>query len=361
MDIGRFLSEHRDTVIARWEERVRPMLADDPELTDDQLRDSLNVFLDEVIAALVAGRGQLAAEQRSPIARDHGQQRQLLARRIDAVVREYWLLLECVFELAREHGESVCDPAFAELAGLLFVGAAEATDAYAERQDAQQRRAAFEFFAFAAHELRNPLSSARMAWSLIVRENRLDPRHVEIVTRSLDRVASLVDDVITHSRVASMPLGLPLRRERIAVARVVEEVRVESAFDADAKGIRLEIGDLTGLELDGDHRLLRSALTNLLRNAIKFTHEGGSVTVRGGREQGRVFVEVEDRCGGLPVERAEKIFEAFMQSSEDRSGFGLGLAITKQAVEAMGGTIGVENQPGVGCTFRIDLPEPTLR
>ena len=93
-------------------------------------------------------------------------------------------------------------------------------------------------------------------------------------------------------------------------------------------------------------------VANLLRNAVKFTRSAGKVTVR--LLPGTT--EIEDQCGGLRPGDEERIFDSFRQSGEDRSGFGLGLAIARQGVEAHGGSVHVRNVPGEGCVFVMTLP-----
>ena len=109
---------------------------------------------------------------------------------------------------------------------------------------------------------------------------------------------------------------------------------------------KLEVPDR--LPFSGDQRLLRSAIGNLLANAVKFTHEAQRITVRAARRDGGITIEVEDRCGGLPGDNVEDLFEPFVQRGENRTGFGLGLAIVKQAAEAHGGKVHVRNLPGQG-------------
>jgi signal transduction histidine kinase len=108
--------------------------------------------------------------------------------------------------------------------------------------------------------------------------------------------------------------------------------------------------------LSCEPRLLRSAVGNLLRNAIKFSREESTVTVRVHRFEGRLVIEVEDECGGIAPERVSELFDPFVQAGSDRSGFGLGLAIAKQAAEAHRGSLRVVNLPGKGCVFALDLP-----
>ena len=109
--------------------------------------------------------------------------------------------------------------------------------------------------------------------------------------------------------------------------------------------------------IQGDARLLHSTLSNLIHNAVKYTREGGRVTVRGRSVDDRVVIEVEDECGGLPEGKIEELFNPFVQAGADRTGFGLGLAIAKQAAEAHAGAIRVHSLPGKGCVFTLDLSQ----
>lgn len=354
-EVEEFLRQNREALLAKWEMKVRASLPTSSNLAADQLRDSLDLFLDEVIEGLKHGRGRLIEEGRSPIAREHGGQRQVLSTNISELVREYHLLLESAAELAEEMDASLSQRDVLELTRWLFAGAAEAVEEYAQRQEEQQRRSDFEYFAFVAHELRNPLSSARIAWELVVRKGEIDSRRAEVITRSLGRLTELIDQSITESRIKS---GMDVRHECVAVDEVVDNARADSIVDAETKGIEI-VAHPSALIVEADHRLLRSALTNLLRNAVKFTREGGGVAVRSRLTEGRVLIEIEDECGGLPPDRAQRLFSAFEQAGRDRSGFGLGLAISKQAIEAHGGTLSVKDVPGKGCIFTIDLPSST--
>ncbi|HEY3593490.1 MAG TPA: ATP-binding protein, partial [Polyangiaceae bacterium] len=109
-------------------------------------------------------------------------------------------------------------------------------------------------------------------------------------------------------------------------------------------------------QINLDERLMRSAITNLVGNAVKFTRPGGSVHVHLFEEAGRALIEIEDTCGGLPANAVENMFTPFVQVGDNRTGFGLGLAIARQALQAHGGNITVRDRPGVGCTFRVEVP-----
>ena len=96
----------------------------------------------------------------------------------------------------------------------------------------------------------------------------------------------------------------------------------------------------------------------MLQNAFKFSRHGGHIILRTTTtaDEGRVQIEVEDECGGLPPGRAEDLFRPFEQRGANRSGLGLGLAIARESVETNGGLIRARNLPGKGCVFTIDLP-----
>jgi signal transduction histidine kinase len=100
-------------------------------------------------------------------------------------------------------------------------------------------------------------------------------------------------------------------------------------------------------------------VSNLVRNAIKFSRRGTAVKLEAKRGQGRVTIAVTDGCGGLPAGSVERIFNPFVQAGTDRTGFGLGLAIAKQAADAHGGSIRVHDIPASGCVFVLDLPDLT--
>jgi signal transduction histidine kinase len=105
----------------------------------------------------------------------------------------------------------------------------------------------------------------------------------------------------------------------------------------------------------GDEFLLTSALSNLVQNAIKFSHDGATVVLRSCAEENVALVEVEDACGGLPKGKQSSLFAPFVQGGAHGRGFGLGLAITRDVVRALGGDVTVRDVPGDGCVFAVTL------
>jgi signal transduction histidine kinase len=358
MRLQNFMRSYRDELRERWSHAVREGFPSESELTPEQLENSLTLYLEQLADAV----GELQRRRESPgqalVAREHGSQRQVLGRSIAELVREYGLLFECVLQVADERGIALAAPELLQLSRYLYGSAAQAVDEFSQRAAARQRETELKHLSFLAHELRNPLGSAQLAWSTLRRQQTtLSGRAADLVGRCLSRVITLLDATLFSARLAHLEGGfLQASMERLDLNALLAELRDEAEADAELKAVVLEIEAGGCVEVSGDPRLLLSALANVVKNAIKYTRAGGTVKVQCRTTDGRAMVEVQDECGGLAAHDTEKLFEAFQQANQNRHGYGLGLAIAKQAVEAHGGTIIVKNREGVGCTFLLDLP-----
>jgi signal transduction histidine kinase len=162
-----------------------------------------------------------------------------------------------------------------------------------------------------------------------------------------------VDEVLIADRVGS---SVDLQRERLDLAALLGQAVEDAQAAGESRMVKISLEADTFLEVEADRRLLLSTIGNLISNAVKFSQPGATVRVRARREGSAMMVEVQDECGGLPTGNIDKLFEPFVQRGGDRNGFGLGLAIVRQAMAAHGARVSVRNQPGQGCTFVLTLP-----
>jgi signal transduction histidine kinase len=359
MDVHDVLATKSDEVMLRWKANVRGTIA--PEsIGPAELENHLPAFLDEITTALreAAGlptKGQVPED--SSTAAGHGEQRLRLGFSLDAVVREYGALRDAIVSTARDAGVQVTFGELDVLSAAIISGIAQAVTEYTRQRDAELMRLANEHFAFVAHELRNPLSSATLALELLKKKGLMpaEGRSARALERGLKHASELVEHTLKLARVAS---GIELRRQPTTLEALLEEAENGATSEAEARDIEVRLKMDEGMQqsIHVDRRLISSALGNLLRNAVKYTHAGGTVEVRGAVANGGVTIEIEDACGGLPPGKVEEAFAPFVRLDDRQSGFGLGLAIAKQAIDAHGGRIRVQNLPDKGCIFVLEFP-----
>jgi hypothetical protein len=360
MTIHDILAARHQEVMQRWRAQVEGTLAPQA-MPPIELIDHLPEFLQEILGALRDDAG-LDSSGPSPhdstTAGEHGDQRLRLGFSLDSVVREYGALQDAIIATVREAGVSINFRELQVVFDCVISGIAHAVSEYARQRDAELTRQANEHFAFIAHELRNPLSTAKMAFEILKQKGQLpaDDRAAGALERGLQSASELINQTLQISRVAS---GIELRRQWTTLGILCEDAESAASAEADSKGVDLHCDTDCQDRIDVDVRLIRSALGNLVRNAVKFTPTGGAVELRAHVTSGRAVLEVEDSCGGLPPGKVEEAFAPFVRLDNEQPGFGLGLAIAKQAADAHGGTIRIQNLPGKGCVFVLELPVVT--
>lgn len=224
-------------------------------------------------------------------------------------------------------------------------------------------RAKDEFIAIISHELRTPMTSI-LGWTRMLGLGGLDEQTTREALDALERStlaqAKLIEDLLDESRIASGKLRLELRA--LDLRTVVSNAISQARPGAEAKQISISV-DCADDRYDvfADPARLQQAIGNLFGNAIKFTSEGGAVTVRLRREAADGIIEVSDSGQGIPPALLPQIFERFRQgdaSTADRqSGLGLGLSITRHIVEMHGGSVSASSGgKGKGATFTVRLP-----
>lgn len=217
------------------------------------------------------------------------------------------------------------------------------------------------FTADASHELRTPLAVIRSVGEVGLGEHHDEAAYREIVSTMLeeaDRLTLLVESLLTLTRADAGRLAFIMHP--VDLGALTGEVAVHLKVLAEEKGQILNMEPSEPALVSADITILRQAVVNILDNAIKYTPSGGQVTLRVARTGSEVALEIVDSGPGIAPEHHDKVFERFYRVDAARSraegGFGLGLAIARQAVEIHGGRIEITSSPGKGSVFRIVLP-----
>lgn len=220
-----------------------------------------------------------------------------------------------------------------------------------------------EFVANVSHELRTPLSLIKSAAETLLDGGKSDAvaldRLLQIIDRHADRLTLLIDDLLLLAKLDSERLVLHLQPSPLRSA--VQEVFDDLSGRARLRTVRLENAVPDGLVASADPDRLRQVMSNLVDNGIKYGRVGGVLSVSAsGLAGGRIEVCVRDDGPGIPREAQARVFERFYRVDKARSreqgGTGLGLAIVKHAVQAHGGEVRVESEPGEGAAFYFTLP-----
>jgi two-component system phosphate regulon sensor histidine kinase PhoR len=220
-----------------------------------------------------------------------------------------------------------------------------------------------DFVANVSHELRTPIAAVRSAAETVRGAAARDPEatahFLDMIDRNAERLQRLVEDLLDLSRIESREFKVTL--EPVPLAATAERALQPFRGRAVDRWVRL----VTDLPADlppvrADRRALEQVLSNLVDNATKYCSEGATVTLRAARDGGLLRIAVADTGPGIEERHLPRLFERFYRVDAGRSrelgGTGLGLSIVKHLVDAMGGTVGVESEVGVGSTFTVSLP-----
>ncbi len=376
--MSNFLQNNRGELIARCTAKVakRPKRT----ATTDQLKNGIPMFLDQLTKTLEAedanqdgegirisgasgGGDAPSVSEVGTSATAHGKMLLQLGYTVDQVVHDYGDLCQAITDLAFERDAPFSIDEFRTLNRCLDNAIADAVTEFSFERDAniakQQSIDANERLGFLMHELRNSLGSASLAIvAMEVGNLTIAGSTGAVLKRSHAAMARIIDRSLLEVRAKNDPVP---GRDVFSLADFITEAKDDAELDATNRGCKFKVKAVdTTLALDANRVLLLAALANLLHNAFKFTHHHTLVTLSAYEFGNRILIDVSDSCGGLPPGNAEKMFAPFMQSSGDRSGLGLGLSIARQSIEADGGVLTVQDVPGVGCIFTINMPHHLL-
>lgn len=346
-----FITTHREALIARTRTKIAKRLA--PRPTDRELTSGVPLFLEQ-LAETLRHTPAAMTEAIGRSAEAHGAALLGLGYTVAQVVHDYGEICQAITELVDETGATVTTDEFHTLNQCLDNAIAGAVTEYVRLRERSMAEGETERSGVFAHELRNRISAAQLAFLAIKTGHApIGGSVAGVVTRSLHAMTVLINRALVEVRLDSGNT----RRERVDLHRLIEEAEIDAAMEASVHGVSLNVAPVeNGLDVQADPQILAGAIANLLRNAFKFTHAGGHVSLRTSVAGDRVEIAIEDECGGLPPGKAAELFEAFQQRGANRSGLGLGLFISRKGVESSGGTIRVQDTPGRGCVFTIDLP-----
>ena len=354
-----FIADNRNELIARARTKVASRSA--PRPTEEELDNGIPLFIDQLVEALRMSTPRSETRRSSAAigasAAIHGGHLLRMGFTIAQVVHDYGDVCQAVTELAVETGAPITTEEFHTLNRCLDDAIAEAVTEYTQLRETWQSNDETERLGALAHELRNKLSAALLAFATL-KTGRVGVGGSTggVLDRSLRGLGDLIDRALAEVRIDA---GLQ-NRALISITELVEEIELDASLEADSRGFELTVTPVPrGLVIEADRAIVAAAVMNLLQNAFKFSHAHGRVTLTTSATAEHVLFEVEDECGGLPPGRAEELFRPFTQRSVNRRGLGLGLSICRHGIEASGGSVRVRDLPGKGCVFTVQVPRVT--
>jgi two-component system OmpR family sensor kinase len=213
-----------------------------------------------------------------------------------------------------------------------------------------------------SHELRSPLARMRVALGLARQPPADLSRQLDRLEREIERLDSLISQVLKLARLHGT--DTPFTREAFDLDEVIEEVVRDANFEGAVKNCRVRLDGAANAAVNGNRDLLRSAIENVLRNAVRYSRQDSLIGVSVARSGTEVSILIRDGGPGVPAKDLERIFEPFYRVAESRDrdtgGEGIGLAITAQVMKAHGGSASAANRREGGLEVRLSLPADAL-
>ena len=361
-ELATLIRRERDTLLAEWRHEVR-QLSVARKLDEPTLNDHIPDLLEELACELEACSegSMIEGLKENPVT--HGLDRLRLGFDVEEVVGEYNALRGVIQDLIERHDLRLRGAVNRIINRVIDVSIGLAVKTYAAQKalEIQQRRE--EHLTFVAHDLRSPLAAIAMAARLLVDtlpDAERDERAamlLETMHRNVTRLNSLVVKVVQEEATLKTQVNERVERREVNLRELVEGLVKDLRPLTDASGLKLVNDIPEGMISFADQGMLSLVFQNLISNAIDYT-PNGRVIVGAKAAEGSAAVEcwVADDGAGIPADRLDKVFDKLETDPDKKGGMGLGLAIVKQFVEAHGGLVSVESEPGRGSTFRFTIP-----
>ncbi len=352
-----FLVQYQKEILELCKKKVAADSASKP--TSELLDKGLPIFYSELIGVLER-RTKLPVAQSSNAIRQgdaaaHGKESLRLGYSISQVVHSYGAVCQSITEFVQTKSFTITTAEFQELNFSLDCAIAEAVTEFEKGQAENSGDNESERIGYLMHEMKNSLMAVSAAHQMIQRGSVGGAGITsQVLSKSIKRIARLIEIAEAEIRFRGKSTVV---QDHMYLLDIISEVRAAAIVAHRPQEIRLNIEVDRTIRFTADHHLIFSALSNLVSNAIKFTKEGGNIWVRGKESGERLLIEVEDECGGILSGNIEELFKPFVQQDLSKSGLGLGLALSRRAIELNHGTLTAKNFPGKGCIFTIDLPK----
>jgi signal transduction histidine kinase len=339
-----FLTKERDYIIKKCDDETVKLAGTRP--VSSVIRDGWQIFFDQLVDLMSLREITFDAEELNaraatkkvgqrtmdrlakedlavlqPEAKSRGQEYQRLGYTLSDVVHGYGIVCQAITTAATELDYGLSGVEFSQLNLALDVAIAVAVTEYEKFKSVSTQASELERLGFLAHELRNSLTSAFIALELI-ESGDVGARSQtgKLLNRSLQGMKMLIDSALLAVRMKMDPVP---NLEWIRIIDVVSDIEITSAAEARNRVVTFRVEVNPELTVFADRQHFTSALANLTQNAVKFSHEGGNVTIRAIQNGERSNVEVEDECGGLPEAKMKDLFKPYEQMDKNKSGLGL--------------------------------------
>lgn len=347
-----FLQTYRDEILELSAVKTKKLagLRNDSE----QLKAGLPLFFEQLIKVLEQKLSKHPHKEMLDTAASHGKEFLDLGYSLSHVVHSYGSMCQSITELATVKNARISASEFNILNGCLDIAIASAVSEFQFRSNEASEERELKHLGFLAHELRNALSAATVAQEMIKAGLvGVGGSTASVLEANLTRMRHLIDRSLSEVR---MRADSDLFIETFRLADLFDQIVITAKVDAAKKNQSILVDVDWKIQIEADRQYILSAVANVVQNAIKYSKTDGRIALRGKSDGSRVIVEVQDECGGIQGDKVSSLFKPFAQENADRSGLGLGLTITQRAVHLSQGTIRIQNTPGSGCTFVIDIP-----
>lgn len=356
--LSAFLEEFKEEILVLANEKTVRLAAGRPSST--QLELGLPLFYQHLTDFLKDPSLTSSQKKISAGAAGHGKELLRLNYTLSHVVHTYGAMCQSITELAHQHRAKISSHSFNELNLCLDIAIASAVSEFQYRSDLATHAREIQTLGILVHELRNSLSSASVAHDMMKRGLvGTGGSTSRVLEENLDRMRKLIDRALSEVRLRTDP---EINVEKFDFNALVDQILLTAQNDAQKKSQVLRYEAEGEIEIQTDRQLLLSAVANLVQNAIKYSKQGSAISLTAKMMNSTLVLKVADGCGGIKPTILKNIFKPFV-SGTDKGGLGLGLNIVQRAVKMIHGKVLLENIPGTGCVFVIQVPRtiPVVR